>query len=805
VNERAEAPNTAGIEQSSHKRVTLGVLALLVCIAALALIRFELVWTPATLALIVAAIVVASQLPAPPKLVAAAIGSPPIGRPSPGSRALAFAGFGLAAAGGINLMTAWYKTFDWAAPLLLLGMCVWTVGLAIGDRSRAGWLRPEPLTSTQWLLFGAIIVLDLFFRFYNYSHFPPPGGFCSVEEAFTGRTAMYVLADGQRPWEFIGDVWLPVPFFHFFGPSTTTLRLGFTVVSALTVPALFLLVRELVSIRAALVTGTLFAVARWHVIYGRHAHNIFATILVVVLIFYLCVRIHRRGGLAAYPWLGFLTGYTLYTYAGFRSLPVYAGLFVLLSLATHLRAERGREEWSRPLRVRFVGLGLAALGLILSLLPLAGRLHNNPMFLFEAAFRSTVVNPNFRQGSSEELWQAKLQQADSALKLFNHRGDDSEVFNLAPYPMLDPVTGLLLVIGAAYCAWQPARRFQGYFLAIGLMQLGLGAVAVGHLDVRRLASIIPFIFVLTAFAVDGLIGFFEVRGSVSAKKRVNLLLIVLACAAVIDNYRVYVGGMMQSQRTRWAFQTDFSSTTRYMHTLPADAYMLLVSNMLNFFMDNDYAWVRRTDVPGSVTSDLTAVLAGEPGPWSGDGKQLHLFIVDPYEHDELAPLVRRAIPEAECQPFAGGDTPPWQRYTTCKLPVDYKAIPVEPTLSARYYYGDESDAVVERKQRALSYALYPDQCRLPLGVDRPPCRAEFDGVWNVDKAGIYQLLAEAQGGQLSLTIDGVPITDKPIDLTAGAHEIRGSAKFETQFEAGARLKVRPNGTEEWRLVPFEAP
>lgn len=767
----------------------------------MALIRRDLYWTPATVALLTGAVLVATQLGKPSRLIDIAAGAPAAGSPGLLARLIALAGFAVALWGSTTLARDWAIAFDWAAPTMLLGMCVWSIGLAAGDRTRAGWVRSAPWSRTELFLFIAVLGLDLFFRFYRYSEFPPAGGFCSVEEAFTGRTAMYILENGARPWEFVGDVWLPVPFFHFFGASTTTLRIGFTIVSALTVPALYLLLRELVTTRAALAATALFAVARWHVIYGRHAHNIFATILVLVVVLYLCVRIHRRGGLAAYPALGFLSGYTLYTYAGFRSAPLYVGLFLWLSLGIHLWRERGAAQWSKPLRLRFAGIGLAAIGLAVALLPLAGRLYNNPTYLFEAAFRSTVVNPNFREGSFSDLVEKKLQQADSALKLFNHRGDDSEVFNLAPMPMLDPVSGALLVLGAAYCAIRWRRRFQGYFLAIGLAQLMLGAVAVGHLDVRRLASIIPFLFILIAFAIDGLLTFFARRDSKTLRAAANIVLVIAVGAAVYDNYRVYFAGMMQSERVRWAFQTDYSSTTRYMHTLPENAYMLLVANMLNFFQDNDYAWVRRDEIPGSVTADLAPVLTGESGPWAG--RQLHIFIVDPYEHAELIELLGRAIPGVECEAFAGPATPPWQRYTSCRLPIDYTAPALEPTLQARYFRGDAAEPFLERRQRALSYALYPDQCRLPLAVDLPPCRAEYSGLWQIDEAGKYELVAEAQGGKISLEIDGAPIRGEVIELAAGAHEIRGQARFETLFEAGARLKVRPVGAREWSLVRFE--
>jgi hypothetical protein len=790
---------TSAEKPGSSLRLVLALLGLVGCAAAQYWIRHGLYWTPATLLLIGAAVVVALQFPPISWPLPA---TEPIATPSRASRLVALAGFLIAAATSVALSGWWHETFDLAAPLLLVGMSVWSLGLARGDRHRAGCVPPQPMSRNEWLLFAGVIALDLFFRFWRYWEFPPASGFCSVEEAFTGRTADYILSNGARPWEFIGDVWLAVPFFHFFGQSTTTLRIGFTIVSALTVPALYFLLRDLVGVRAALVTGALFAVARWHVIYGRHAHNIFATTLVLVLVLYLCVRIHRRGGLAAYPWLGFLTGYTLYTYAGFRSTPVYVGLFLVLSLAAHWWSERGRPQWSAALRMRFAGLGLAALGMLMVLLPLAGRVRENPMFLFEAAFRSTVVNPNFREGSTADLLRGKLQQGDSALKLFNHYGDNSEVFNLSGTPMLDPVSGVLLVIGAACCVIRPLRAFQGYFLLIALTQLMLGAVAVGHLDVRRLASIIPFLFILMGFAVAGLLGLLEQRGKV-LRAVFGAVVVAALAAAICDNYRVYFGGMMHSDRTRWAFQTDYSSSVRYVRSLPPNSYMLLVSNMLNFFQDNDYAWARGNDVPGAVTSDLEPVLTASPGPWSG--RDLFVLIYDPYEHAQIVEMLTRAVPATQCGPFTDRDTPPWHHFTSCKLPAGYQAVPVTPTLKARYYYGDAAEAFLEQDQRALSYALFPDRCRLPLGEGKPPCRAEYSGVWHVAENGLYELAVEIQGGTVELTLDGTPITKQPMEITAGAHEIRGRARFETQFEAGARLKVRKAGTDKWSLVRFEAP
>lgn len=796
------APAASGARAAP--RLAILVLGLLVAAAAQAVLRQGVLSGPATAGVLAAALVVAWQLPVPARLTEASARDRPLARARVSLQAAGYAvgsvGFAVAAVGAVALAADWHGSFDFFAPLVLAGMGLWGAGLALADRGGAQYVPARRWTAAEAVGFAGVVALGVFFRFHRYSEFPPAGGFCSVEEAFTGRTAAYILQGGRRPWEFLGDVWLPVPFFHYLGLSTTALRLPFTVVSALTVPALYFLLRELVSTRAALAGTALFAAARWHVIYGRHAHNIFATTSILVLLLYLCVRVHRRGGLAPYPWIGFLGGYTLYTYAGFRSAPLYVALFLLSSLAVHLRADRGKGWWNTALRRRLAGLGLAGLAFGIAVAPLAGQLRENPTYLFEAAFRSTVVNPAFREGTFGEIAEKKLQQARMALELFNHTGDSSEVFNLPPTPMLDPVAGLLLVIGAGYCAlrWRP--RFQGCFLLITAAQFVLGAVAVGHLDVRRLASIIPLLFVLAAFAADGLLSFFERRGK--TWKRLFILLLVAALGvAVYDNYRVYFAGMMRSERVRYAFQTPYSTASKYLHGLPDGAYVLLVGNTLNFFDDNDYAWFRGDRIPGKVTCDLEPVLAVRPGPWSG--KDTHLLILDPYEHEEISELMMRSLPGTHCAPWADADTPPWQRYTSCRLPAVAAPIPVVPTLLARYYRGEAAAPFLERRDRALSYALFPDECRLPLALDQPPCRAEYEGKFQILEAGLYELAAEAQGGTISLAVGGKVIGADPIELQAGMHEVRGEARFNTLFEAGARLRLRQAGAEQWSLARFE--
>jgi hypothetical protein len=246
IDSAIEPTNAPAGRQGSVVRLGLAVFGLLACGAAQYWIRHgDAYWFPATLLLVVAAVIVALQLPKPASLTGTHADGETASGPSSASRIIALVGFCIALGASYALFKWWHETFDWAAPTLLLGICVWSAGLAMGDRGRAGWAPPRPMPRAELVLFAGVMALDIFFRFYRYWEFPPATGFCSVEEAFTGRTADFILTGGGRPWEFLGDVWLPVPFFYLFGESQTTLRLGFTVVSALTVPALYFLLRYL--------------------------------------------------------------------------------------------------------------------------------------------------------------------------------------------------------------------------------------------------------------------------------------------------------------------------------------------------------------------------------------------------------------------------------------------------------------------------------------------------------------------------------------------------------------------------------
>lgn len=744
------------------------------------------------------------------------LGRPSAGLPGEGPRALprpgrsgllagAFVvfGIGVVAVATYRLATQWATAFDLAAPLDILGWVICTTALALWERRRSGPRAHTPMAAWEAALLIGIVALGFFLRFYRYTYFPPPYGVAAVEEPQEGEGAYGIWRSGVRPWEFVGDRWLPVPFFALLGVSLTTLRIPFTLISGFTVLALYCLLRQLVSRPAALFCTALFAVCHWHLMYARIAHAVFPTTFIVVVVLALCVRAHRRGGLAVYPWIGLLSGYTLYTYAGYRGTTLFTALFLALSFLAHLFEWRRAQAPEARARARAVvgvqagGLALFAFALIMTALPLASQLRQNPSYYLEAANRS-LVDTDYYTSDVRALLAQRIARLQATARIFNHLGDDSATFNLPGEPMLDPIAGTLMMLGLAYAVVWGRHRFQGFFALTFLVLLVLGTTFVHNLDVRRLQGIIPLIFVLIAFFVDRLWQAASAKLGRPGHVSMALLAVVVAGASLVVNYDVYFHRWINNRVVRSTFQNYYTVAIRYLHAMPHNGYMLFVSEALNFFGGNDFSWLRGNTIPGMVSSDLTPLFTGSPGPWAG--RELHVVIQEPNDRKSVARLLQARFPEAVCQDIEPPEASPVLWMTACRVPPSGVVRTVQGGVRARYFKEHAAVPFLERIEPAISFAFFPNECLSYPGVQFP-CYAEWEGTWNVPQPGTYTLAAELRGGEVQLSLDDHPARG-PVELAAGPHVVRVQARLARVDHNGVRLHWHSAETQQWELVQF---
>lgn len=735
----------------------------------------------------------------------------------------------IATAGGLALALfgSWLLSVDWDGRFgtgwvcLVAGVAAFAFGIGRLDQRFRKDAEPLPWPRWEVLAFAAVVLLGLFLRFYRYDTFPPPDGICAIEEPQSGMGAEAIRA-GLRPWEFLLDRWMPLPFMQMFGDSFTAIRIPFTIVSWLTIVPLYLLLRELVSRPAALGATLLFAFARWHLAYARSAHAVFGPTLPLILVaLYLAVRAYRRGGLEAYPWIGAICAYTLYTYAGYRATPAFLGLFFAISVVQHLWEKRqavipsARAAIQRSLRGQLVGFVLGAIGFGLVAAPLYYQLTKNPAHFVEAIERATN-NPQYYHDDSSRMLEQRIDRLRDSAMMFNHLGDGSAVFNMPGAPQLDPVSGALLVLGLAYCLIWAGTRMQGFFAIYFLVLLLFGTVFTHNFDIRRLQGVIPLIFILAAFFLDGAGHFVRRRLGRLAWVPLTLAAALFGGIAFAENYNLYFRDMMTSSTVRQAFHTNYTIAIRYYHDMPDNGYLRLISEMSNFFQPSDYSWWRGDRLPGDTSHDLVGLLHGDKGPW--DGHELHVSIRLPtYEGHEIATLIQKRFPAAKCRVYRHPDGPIWAQFMTCILgPDSYgDGRDFQGGVLARYSRGGSTVPILERREPAISYGFVPDECRYPTNRSRIPCDVVWEGIWNVREAGTWQIMANSQNGSVRVFVDGRRFESSPdrqqgpdrvlnteLELAPGPVQIRVESEWTDIDAVGTQLRVRRGGEADWQLLEF---
>ncbi|MBI3782223.1 MAG: glycosyltransferase family 39 protein [Deltaproteobacteria bacterium] len=798
-------------EQLSWARFALVVLGIAAAGVGQWFIREQSYVTQATIALVVGALTAALVMGPPQPLAIPAVSL----QPTPTSRyrvvvglLVSLLGIGVFGYACYGLFFRWTAAFDYLAPLTVAAVAVWSVGLAILDRR---WrLSSESAPWTAWEIAVLLLVVGLafFMRFYKYDYFPPHDGFYAIEEPQSGMGAWEILALKSRPWEFLLDRWLGVPGFWMYGTDDiTVLRVPFSIVSALTIPALYFLARQVVSPPAALIGSALLAMSRWHLNYARNAHNIFPTTFLVVVVLALCVRTYKRRGLRLYPWIGFWSAYTFYAYAGYRGTSILVAVFLLMMTAIDvrdwLRASTPvlRTAAKRRLLIHVAGTVLVALAMAGVFVVLGGRLHDNPAYFLEAANRSYQNKLYYTDDWGSWLWLRVLRQVDT-LKIFHHWGDTEQAYNLPGEPMLDPITGVLFTAAVFYCLRFWRYRLQGYFVWAFLFLLFVGATITQTLVVCRLQGIVPLLFLLIAFLCDRLI---SVTGERLGRAGTAVIAVVawgMCGAALYLNYDAYFVRTANNRVVRQVFRNFYTNGITYLHGMPDNGYLLFVSDMHNMFQLNDYTWWRGDRVPGSVTDDLVPLLEGRSGPWKG--RELHLLIQEPYERDDLMELMQTAFPDASCKVIRHPENFEHLTQTACIFASQKPQAILRATMHANYFQGDGNQLLLERREPVVSWGTVPDVCESWGNRGAYECRVEWDGTFNVSEEGEYEVQAETRQSEINWTIDDrQPLF--PMRLVPGEHRLQAKARFRGVNDIGVRIRWRRAGVGQWKLLRFEAP
>ena len=382
---------------------------------------------------------------------------------------------------------------------------------------------------------AGVMALSLFLSLYQLQTIPPG---LHHDEAYYALDAMRVNSEGIHPVFFEKNngreplfIYLLALAFRFVEPSAYSARVVSALISVLTLPALFLLVREGLQARdarlaeaAGLLSALLLGTLYWHVNYSRLALRAVTFPLLEALalwLFWRALRLRRAGDFIA---AGVCLGISMYSYLAARLLVPMLGLFILL-LAIE---ERGflKRQWKGL-------LWLFGMALIVSL-PLWAYFAQHPEFFIYRVQQITLDNRLAVAGSRQDLGSNLLR----TLLMFTTEGDWGWPNNLPGRPVFDAVgiAGFLLGLVAVALQFRRTRALQ-WPLWIAVMTLPVAITVYPPNYTRSIGATVP----IATLAGIGLaeVWWFVGRRLPRPALSTWLLALLLAGAAGYTGYRTF--------------------------------------------------------------------------------------------------------------------------------------------------------------------------------------------------------------------------------------------------------------------------
>ncbi len=425
----------------------------------------------------------------------------------------------------------------------------------------------------------AIIWLGVLLRLWQLGQIPPGLNF---DEAKYGTDAISIV-EGQGFPGFPANFGREPLFsyavagaFLLLGVSPWAVRFVSAAAGLLTIPAIYILARRLVSDQPdnrreaiALLAALLLAVLPWHYSVSRMAFRAILVPLFSALAFY---GLWRGLQTQRQRWIimaGIFTGASLHTYQAARLIP----FLVVIALCLFALRYRHRFTWVVK---ETVLVGVVA---VIVFAPLGYYFLTHPGAFLERATQANVA----RDATGLEAKVGVLaQNTGLVLGMFTSSGDQDPRFNLPGKPVLDPFLAILFLGGLLISVRrirQPEYAFILIWLIVMLIPSMLADFAPSY---KRTVGAIPSTVLLLALGFSGawqLIGYVGNRVKPPLRPIIRwgsaALLIAATIASTGFNLNSYFVQWGQAGYLYTAFDTGLVTTGHYVQSLPPDERVYL--------------------------------------------------------------------------------------------------------------------------------------------------------------------------------------------------------------------------------------
>ncbi|MEJ5309473.1 MAG: glycosyltransferase family 39 protein [Anaerolineae bacterium] len=514
--------------------------------------------------------------------------------------------------------TLGYERFTW------IGVIAW--GVSVGAFMAAFWQKRARVKVVGYrvtsggihltwhgLAFLVIVVLGVVFRMWRLQEVPPEMTLDHTQNLLDIRD---IVEGGLRPFFFYRNtgrepllfywtallVWLtrhPIDFM--------ILKIGTALPSLLVLPGVYLLARELYDRTTGLWAMGFAAVASWLVILNRTGLRLsFAPVFSAWTCYYL-VRGLKRGERASFLLLGLWLGIGLYSYTAFRIVPIaVAYIWFALSLIERSGTLRTHLHWRN--------FSLVVITAILVFIPLG-------VFALKHADSFWERSAWYLNKTTDFGPLTFLDNVKNVLLMFNWRGDSMPLTTLPYEPVLDPILGGLLVLGALVAIKRVLNKADSLtfvLVLLGLFSLFPSALALNfpneNPSVVRTGCAIPVVVTLAALPV----GTWLQNLSLSRQAQKTKLVICAALASLafllirLNGDRIFVR-YPQAYRTLAFNTSEIADAIRCYDTLigdVTDAYIVAGPGWINddalAFELGLPAWENRLEEAAQADRNTTA-------------------------------------------------------------------------------------------------------------------------------------------------------------------------------------------------------
>ncbi len=533
------------------------------------------------------------------------------------------------------------------------------------------------------------------------------------------------------------------------------------------------------------------AVMRWDINFSRIAMTGVDTPFFEFLTLFFLTRLLRRGGLRNAAFAGLTLGFGLSFYTAFRLFVLALGVFAALGAIIWPQWWQKRKSgaWWGKLLAR--GL-LLALAVWIALMPVAQFAVRHPDAYWLRVSTTSITT----RRDDPNLGRALRTSAFKHLAMFHIAGDKNGRHNLPGQPMLDPVMGVLMMLGLGVALANIKKPANLFFLILLPVSLLGGILSLDFEAPQSLRSIavIPAVAYFAALPIQRIgdeVRRLKLSSFILHPSSFALFILLPSAFILFLNARLYFGQQANDFAVWNAFSTAESISGRKMAEL-GPGYDFYLSP---FLANHPSVKFLSPDIPNHTVLSLPNAL-----PVHSNAARPATIFIHP-DDGRVYEDAQRLYPGAAFETAAIRPNEPPTVHIVTLTQADIASV---QGVDLRYWAGSKihPEQVPIRGLRVSNISV--DWASSPI---EPPFTAEWEGILYAGQYGAYQFILDTPGEAI-LELDGTEVFSGTgqqlanLELARGNHTLHLLA---TARNAQGQLQLRwqPPGQAE-EVIPARA-